>query len=328
MSKISPLTSKKIVALKGSKNIAFIAVFLLTVNILYAQEKSFYNTVEHHYANNDGINIHYVTTGKKEKPLILFVHGFPDFWYSWKDQMEFFSKDYYVASIDLRGYNLSDKPKGVDNYTFDILINDLLAVIRDIGNKSIYLVAHDWGAAISWRLAARNPRLIKKLVILSVPHPKAGDKKVEVPFNEKETSYVDTFISEEFKQNLNENWFSNKVTNDYDKQLYNTAFEKSDKNAMINYYKANVQNSENYNKEYFLRRNDNLQNIKMPVLIIHGKKDQFLITKDHNNTWEHVDNDLTINVLSNAGHFVHHDESKKVISLINYFLSSEEYNNK
>lgn len=292
--------------------------YLVNLNTIFAQETDLLDLVEHHYATNEGVKIHYVTVG--EGPLLLFVHGFPDFWYSWRDQMEVLSKNYTVAAVDLRGYNLSDSPDGVEHYTFDILEKDLVAVIKDTGKKMAFVVAHDWGAAISWRLAAHHPDLVEKYVALNIAHPSAGDKRVVVSVEEREPSYADYFVSKEFSEHLTENWYSGWVTDLKAKEIYKAAFRKSDKEAMINYYRANFPTLENLKKESFLNRNKTLPNLKMPVLIIHGEQDKYAPTKAHNNTWDFVDNELTIEILQDAGHFVQQEESEKVTELIRAFL--------
>src|SRR5512132_421867 len=87
--------------------------------------------VEHGYATNNGVKIHYASLGKG--PLIVMIHGFPDYWYTWRDQMEGLSANYQVVAIDQRGYNLSDKPKGVENYSIQLLVSDVAAVIKQVG---------------------------------------------------------------------------------------------------------------------------------------------------------------------------------------------------
>ena len=128
----------------------------------------------HKYAENAGTKIHYVTMGSNQKPLMVFVHGFPDFWYSWRNQIQAFSANYQVVALDLRGYNLSDRPEGVENYKFPVLLDDIRAVINAEGNgRKAILIGHDWGAALSWLFTGQNPDLIERLVVLSVPHPGA-----------------------------------------------------------------------------------------------------------------------------------------------------------
>lgn len=127
--------------------------------------------VEHHFANHDGVKIHYAGWGSG--PLIVMIHGYPDFWYTWRDQMAALAPKYRVVALDNRGYNLSDKPKGVENYDVKLLVGDVEAVIRDAGYKSAIVVGHDWGGFISWTLAMTHPELVDKLIILNLPHPRA-----------------------------------------------------------------------------------------------------------------------------------------------------------
>jgi len=300
------------------KLIKFTIVFICCIQFSFSQTSQVLDLVQHHYADSKGVKIHYVSLG--EGPIILFVHGFPDFWYTWREQMIALSKHYKTVAIDLRGYNLSDSPKGVENYLYDELVGDLKAVIKSLGEQPIYLVAHDWGAAISWRLAIQYPELIKKLVIISVPHPKAGNNKTKIPIEERQPSYADTFVSDAFRTQLTEQWLSGWVTDLNAKPIYVQAFKQSNKDAMINYYKANYPTLENLKKESFIKRNKDLPNLKMPVLIVHGKNDKYLPISGHNNTWDFIDNVLTIEILPKAGHFVQQDESEKLTKLIATFL--------
>src|SRR5215471_14276593 len=126
--------------------------------------------VTHGYADSNGVKIHYASLGSG--PLIVMVHGFPDFWYTWRDQMDALSKDYYVVAIDQRGYNLSDKPKGVENYDISLLIGDVIAVIKAQGRDKAIVVGHDWGGAVPWGLALSAPQYVDKLIVLNLPHPR------------------------------------------------------------------------------------------------------------------------------------------------------------
>ncbi len=277
--------------------------------------------LEHHYADNDGVKIHYVTSG--EGPLILFVHGFPDFWFGWRHQMQSLSSDYRVAALDLRGYNLSDKPQGVEYYQYNFLIEDIATVIHASKEKSVYLVAHDWGAAISWRVAAKYPELIKKLIILSISHPKAGDKKSAKVTGKQEPSYVDYFVSKQFSEQLDASWFSRWVRGESARKYYREAFLNSDKQAMINYYRANYPTLDNLKSKEFLSRKSDLPNLKMPVMVIHGEKDTYALTKAHNNTWDFIDNEFSLHVFPEAGHFIQQDKSDRLTELIRRFVSGE-----
>jgi len=131
--------------------------------------------VEHfHAALPSGIRLHCVAEGAADAPLMLFIHGFPEFWYAWHGQLEEFGRDHRAVAFDLRGHNLSDKPEGVDAYRVKPLLEDLKQLIEHLQtgktDKSCIVVAHDWGGAIAWTFAAAFPQYVKKLVIINAPH--------------------------------------------------------------------------------------------------------------------------------------------------------------
>ena len=129
-----------------------------------------WDEVEHHYADSDGVKIHYASIGEGES--VLFVHGFPDFWYSWRHQMEMLAPHFRAVAMDTRGYNLSDKPTGVAHYQMEHLLADINAVIDDLGVEQVTLVGHDWGGAIAWQYTMANQDRVKRLIILNLTHPK------------------------------------------------------------------------------------------------------------------------------------------------------------
>src|SRR5581483_10670610 len=119
----------------------------------------------HAYAEVNGIRLHYVTNG--EGKLILFVHGFPEFWYAWKDQLTEFGKNYQAIAVDLRGYNLSSKPADVEQYRAQYMVEDLRALIEQLGHKKCILVGHDWGGLVAWVFALTHPEMLEKLIIVN-----------------------------------------------------------------------------------------------------------------------------------------------------------------
>lgn len=130
--------------------------------------------MEEFFAPANGIRLHCVAEGAPEAPLMLFVHGFPEFWYCWKHQLAEFGRDHRAVAFDLRGHNLSDKPEGIAAYRIKPLLDDLRQLIEYLragkDDKSCVLVAHDWGGAIAWTFAAAFPQYVKKLVIINAPH--------------------------------------------------------------------------------------------------------------------------------------------------------------
>ena len=150
-------------------------------------EPVFDERVEHRYAENDGVRIHYAALG--EGPLVVMLHGFPDYWYTWHRQMDALSEaGYRVAAPDLRGYNLSDKPKGIENYGMRALLGAVDAVIRSEGRDSAIVVGHDWGGAVAWQFATRLHEMTEKLVILNLPHPSGLTRELAENPKQREAS--------------------------------------------------------------------------------------------------------------------------------------------
>ena len=121
------------------------------------------------FADSGEVKIHYVTKGAG--PLVLLIHGIPEFWYAWRNQIPALAKHFQVVALDQRGYNLSDQPEGVENYTLDKLVGDVDAVVKHFGHQKATLVGHDSGGWISWHYAMAHPDKTDRLVIVNLPHP-------------------------------------------------------------------------------------------------------------------------------------------------------------
>lgn len=130
----------------------------------------------HYFDTAPEIRLHAKVCGPADAPTLLFVHGFPEFWFAWRRQLAEFSRDYRCVAIDLRGFNLSSQPPEVDAYKAKRLISDLHAVISELGSPVHAVVAHDWGGAVAWGLAAQHPELMKKFAVLNSPHTMAFAK--------------------------------------------------------------------------------------------------------------------------------------------------------
>ncbi|MFO0734701.1 MAG: alpha/beta fold hydrolase [Labilithrix sp.] len=124
------------------------------------------------YADLEHVRLHYVTAGDDAAPLVLMVHGFPDFWYSWRHQiLPIAEAGFRVVAIDLRGYNLSDKPEGIASYGTAVVAKDLADLIDSLGAKRAHVIGHDWGAGISWAFAMAHPDRLDRLALCNGPHP-------------------------------------------------------------------------------------------------------------------------------------------------------------
>jgi epoxide hydrolase 4 len=123
----------------------------------------------HAYAEVNGVRLHYAQAGAG--PLMLFVHGFPEFWYAWHELLPEFARTHRAVAPDTRGVNLSGKPQGVKAYHVTQLAEDLRQLIRHLGHDKCVLVAHDWGGAVAWHLAQHHPECVERLVSINSPHP-------------------------------------------------------------------------------------------------------------------------------------------------------------
>lgn len=128
-------------------------------------------TTDQYAALPNGIRLHYASAGQAGKPLLLFVHGFPECWFAWEEQLRHFGEDYFAVAPDLRGFNLSAMPAEVEAYKARHIVDDLRLLIAHLGYEKCMLVAHDWGGAIAWNLAIAMPQLLHQLIIINAPHP-------------------------------------------------------------------------------------------------------------------------------------------------------------
>lgn len=268
---------------------------------------------QHYFADNEGVKIHYVVVG--DGPLVVMIHGFPDFWYSWRNQMAGLSDKFRVVAVDLRGYNLSGKPQGVENYTMSRLVSDILTVIQHLGEERAIVVGHDWGGAIAWAIAMTQPDIVEKLIICNLPHLKGLQRELtRNPEQQKNSQYARDFQQPNAHLKLTAEILAEWVTNPDTKKLYIEAFEKSDLEAMLNYYKAN------YPKPPYVENDSPVVKVKCPVLMFHGLEDSALLPGALNDTWKWIDNELTLVTIPDAGHFVQHDASERVTQVIRRWL--------
>jgi pimeloyl-ACP methyl ester carboxylesterase len=189
------------------------------------------------------------------------------------------SSRYQTVAIDQRGYNLSDKPKGVDNYDMSLLVGDVAAVIKHLGREKAVIVGHDWGGAVAWQFATYLPQMTEKLIILNLPHPRGLRRELaNNPQQQKNSQYARNFQQEGAHLKLTAEGLSGWVTDPQAKVKYIEAFRRSDFEAMLNYYKKN------YPRGASGEDTAPLVKVKAPVLMIHGLNDQALLPGALNNT--------------------------------------------
>ncbi len=295
----------------------------LAGNVLASQGDVF-DRVTHGYAVSEGgVKIHYASLG--QGPLVVMIHGFPDFWYTWRHQMAALSQRFQVVAIDQRGYNLSDKPKGVESYDMQLLVADVTSVIRHLGRERATVVGHDWGGVVAWQLAIRLPQLVDSLVILNLPHPNGLARELRTNLEQiKNSEYARNFQRKPptdptvfFGRPMSPETLSGWVREPAARKRYVEAFALSDFEAMLNYYKRNYPRDVGPD----LPPPPEPPKVKMPVLMFHGLDDQALHPDGLSGTWKWLEKDLTLVTVPGAGHFVQQDAADLVTTTMQWWLS-------
>jgi pimeloyl-ACP methyl ester carboxylesterase len=305
--------------------IAMLAMVMTQVVNAASDDATFLETVKHGYADSNGVKIHYVELG--QGPLVVMIHGFPDFWYTWRHQMQALASDYRVVAIDQRGYNKSDAPMRVEDYAFPALLGDVAAVIRHLGEDKAIIVGHDWGASVAWQFAIHMPQMTEKLVILNVPHPNGFLRELAQNHSQQEaSSYARQFIAGKptdpkilFGEPMNPKTLASWVKDNVAQRHYVEAFGRSSFTAMLNYYKANYPRKP-YKDAWEHAKTKPLPKLQMPVLMFHGLDDWALKAHGLNGTWDWIDKDFTLVTVPGAGHFVQHDAAELVSTTIKSWL--------
>ena len=274
--------------------------------------------VTHGFADNDGVNLHYATIGKG--PLVVMLHGFPDYWYTWRDQMIALENDFQVVAMDLRAYNRSDQPEGVENYKMKFLMSDVVAVIKSLGHEKAIVVGHDWGGAIAWQLAIHHPEVVEKLIVCNMTHPTGyGQASLAALKANGNESYMDNF-RKQTAETLPVTWLCGWVKDAEARKYYFEAFSRSSVDGMLNFYRANTRTKEL--REVWLKdpQIQELPKVTMPVLAIFGTTDQYVSKKGLNDMWDWLEKDLTLVTIPDAGHFVQQDASRLVSQSMKMWL--------
>lgn len=268
----------------------------------------------HGFVDNQGVRLHYVTMG--EGPLLVMLHGFPDFWYTWRYQLVGLASDFQVVAMDLRGYNESDKPTGQDAYKLPVLASDVIALVHQLGFQQAVIAGNDWGGLIAWHLAIYHPVLVHRLIICNLPHPNGLLRELaHNPAQQRASQYARNFQQPDYHRVLTAERLTDWINDPDVRALYIEALERSDFAAMLAYYQAN------YPREPYSQRAAPVPKVQSPVLMIHGLQDWALLPGALNDTWQWLESDLTLVTLPNAGHFVQQDAHDLVTRTMRMWLN-------
>lgn len=285
------------------------------------------------YAQLDGIRLHYAECGSGTD-LVILLHGFPECWYSWRHQLPVLGERYHVVAPDMRGYNLSDKPSGVESYRIESLVKDVVGLINYFDKGKAAIVGHDWGAGVAWAVAQRHPELVSRLVAMQVPPPAAW--RANFTLRQLRHSWYMFFFQ---LPRLPEWWAS---ANDFarvEKMYKETsirpgAFTDEDiavyKEALrqpgaltggINYYRANVFRS--LFRGGVETRNEADGKIRVPTLFIYGEQDMAVLPETVRDVGRFVDAPYRELRISDSGHWVQNEAIEEVNEALLKFLSDD-----
>jgi pimeloyl-ACP methyl ester carboxylesterase len=278
-------------------------------------------TWQHDYIVSNGIRLHYVTQG--EGPLMLMLHGFPEFWYSWRHQIPEFAQDYKVVALDLRGYNDSDKPQEQSAYVMSEFIKDIEGVITGLGYERCILVAHDWGGAIAWSFADAHPEMVERLIVMNIPHPAKFIEGLRTPQQLLRSWYVFFFqiplLPEVWLQAMDYEAIGNAfIDMAVDKSSFtaadiaaykDAAAKRGALTAMVNYYR---------NAFSSLQQQD-WRLLEVPTLMIWGEEYTALGKELTYGTEEYV-RDFQIRYIPNCSHWVQQEKPELVNQYMREFL--------
>ena len=277
----------------------------------------------------NGIALHVVLAGPASgKPLIL-LHGFPEFWFAWRRQIDHFvSAGYRVIVPDQRGYNLSDKPAGIANYSIDLLARDVVGILDTVAASKAFVVGHDWGAAVTWYLAARYSDRVHRTAMLSVPHPRVFMKNLIMnPAQLRRSWYIFFFQLPWLPEfilrrrdwallvRLLRNTSPPGIFSDSDLERYKESWARKEAvTAMLNWYRAAVLRPSK------LALDPKASRVKVPALLIWGKHDQFVGEAMVRESLRYCD-DGHLEMLETATHWVQHEQPAQVNTLLSQFFA-------
>ena len=325
-------------------------------------------TIRHEFADVNGVRIHYAiarpanyengelaervaavgdaaareASARGGTKLIVFLHGFPEFWYAWRKQLEEFGRDFIAVAPDMRGYNLSSKPAAVEEYDIGKLVGDVralveyLAAAQHLGAARCVLVGHDWGGAVAWATAIACPEIVERLVIVNAPHPKIFERELrENPKQQEASQYMLVFRSAQAEAMMSANNFAMMQETILGEGMRQGYISEADRKAYVeawsqpgaltgglNYYRAAEVGPGGGGHEAFKMKHPAASfEVKMPTLLIWGEKDPYILTGNLEGLERYVPK-LTVERIPDATHWVVHEKPARVNELIRDFLAA------
>jgi pimeloyl-ACP methyl ester carboxylesterase len=310
-----------------------------------AETESSNSPIRHNYAKVNGIRLHYAESGSGED-LVILLHGFPEFWYSWRNQLTALGKNHHVVAPDMRGYNLSDKPTRAEDYRVEVLVEDVIGLIKHFGADTAAIVGHDWGASVAWAMAQKYPQHVSKLAVLQVPPAAAWRANMtlrqllrswymfffqlpripEWAISRKDFASLDGVFKESV---VRKGAFS-----ETDIEVYRKALRRPGAmTAAVNYYRANVgrliskRNSGNSAKHSSGQMNETSiagdGRIRVPTLFIFGEQDLAILPQTVRGVGNYIDAPYRELRIADSGHWVQNEAVDEVNAALIEFLDTD-----
>ncbi len=275
-----------------------------------------------------GICLNVAQAGPEHGQTVLLLHGFPEYWYGWRHQITSLAEaGYRVLAPDQRGYNLSDKPVGVNAYRLEILAGDIIGLIEAVGNRPVNLVGHDWGGAVAWWLAARRPELLRRTVVINCPHPAVFRREIRChPLQWLRSGYMLFFQIPRLPEILLRLRNGAVPASVLRRSSLPDAFPESELRhyrlawsrpgawtAMLNWYRALLRMPPPF---------ADAETITAPTLMIWGTKDRFLGRRMAAPSIERCKNGRLV-MIEDATHWVHRERADTVNAAIGEFLTGD-----
>jgi epoxide hydrolase 4 len=273
--------------------------------------------LEYSYIETNGIRLHVVQAGPQSGVPVVLLHGFPEFHYGWRRQIPALVEEgCRVIVPDQRGYNLSDKPGGVKNYSVKVLVEDIIGLVDALGYEKVNLAGHDWGGIIAWTLANKYPERLHRLSIMNAPHPAVMRRTLSRDLHQMRRSWYAMFFqlpwlpekilsANDFRENVRAMRGSGLIhtfTNE-DIEMYKKAWSQPGAmTSMLNWYRAAVR---------YPAQIPAGTRIKVPTLMMWGMKDFALSHRMARPSMDHVDEGNLI-LFPEATHWVQHDAAEEV----------------
>ncbi len=279
------------------------------------------------YAELEDARLHYVEAG--EGPLVVLLHGFPEFWFAWRAQIPALAAaGFRVVAPDMRGYNRSSRPASVAAYDVDRLARDIRDLIHERGAESAFLAAHDWGAAVGWGTAMKHPEVVERLAILNGPHPRRLLHGLRRPRQLLKSWYMFYFQLPWLPERLERasGWRSFRYGFEHDARpgaftpkdiaAYVEAWSQpGTARAMINYYRAAFRQTPR-------RAEARITPVVAPALVVWGEHDRYVGSWLAEPERADVPNLERVVHLPGASHWVQHDEPERVSELLVEFFTA------